>query len=163
MLDFVLHSSSPALIGFNLARCELSRCDLAEGCRWQIWYLGWGLDVHIHVLFHPMLSPLLCVCAHCNLGTVVLKELFKIYMDSGMDWMNSSIVLEQKRKQQTSVSGSQHYVTFESLKLKHGEDRAKSVRDEKKALQRVHGNYQPDAPYWFKHPDWPNDEVPIPI
>ncbi|CAE7897870.1 unnamed protein product [Symbiodinium necroappetens] len=91
-------------------------------------------------------------------GTVVLKELFKIYMDSGMDWMNSSIVLEQKRKQQTSVSGSQHYVTFESLKLKHGEGRAKSVRDEKKALQRVHGNYQPDAPYWFKHPDWPNDE-----
>ncbi|CAE7190226.1 spp-11 [Symbiodinium microadriaticum] len=91
-------------------------------------------------------------------GTAVLKELFKIYMDSGMDWMNSSLVIEAKRKQQTSITGSQHYVTFEALKSKHGENRAKAVRDEKKALQRVHGNYQPDIPYWFKHPDWQNDE-----
>ena len=80
-----------------------------------------------------------------------------------MDWMNSSLVIEAKRKQQTSVTGSQHYVTFETLKSKHGENRAKVVRDEKKALQRVHGNYQPDVPYWFKHPDWQDDEAPIPI
>ena len=74
-----------------------------------------------------------------------------------MDWMNSSIVIEAKRQHTNSMTGSHHYLTFETLKKNHGESRAVSVRDEKKALQRVHGNYQPDAPYWFKHPDWRDD------
>ncbi|CAE7816704.1 unnamed protein product, partial [Symbiodinium sp. CCMP2456] len=91
-------------------------------------------------------------------GTEVLKELFKVYKESGMNWMNSSIVLEAKRKQKNTVMGSRHYVSFEDLKKQHGQDRAIAVREEKKALQRINGDYQVDAPYWFKHPDWQNDE-----
>ncbi|CAE7031481.1 unnamed protein product, partial [Symbiodinium sp. CCMP2456] len=90
-------------------------------------------------------------------GTAVLKELFQIYKDSGYDWLNSELVIQAKRLQQTAVTGARAYASFKSLVQKHGEDKAKQLRNEKYALQRL-GNYMPDVPWHMSHPDFARDE-----
>ncbi|CAE7616610.1 unnamed protein product [Symbiodinium necroappetens] len=90
-------------------------------------------------------------------STAVLKELFQMYKDSGYDWMQSDLVLQAKRSQQTAVTGARSYASFKSLVEKHGENKAKMLRSEKYALQ-CNGSYLPDVPWHMAHPDFMADE-----
>ena len=92
-------------------------------------------------------------------GTAVLKELFKMYVDSGFDWMNSELVVQAKRVHQTAVSGARSYQSFKSLVEKHGDTKAKALRSEKKALQKTSGCYLPEVPWHMSHPDFGDDEA----
>ncbi|CAE7252570.1 unnamed protein product, partial [Symbiodinium sp. KB8] len=91
-------------------------------------------------------------------GTAVLKELFKMYVDSGFNWMNSELVVQANRLHQTAISGARTYQSFKSLVEKHGEAKAKTLRAEKQAKQRISGDYMCDVPWHMSHPDFPNDE-----
>lgn len=76
-----------------------------------------------------------------------------------MDWMNSELVVQAKRQHQTAVQGARSYQSFKSLVEKHGDVKAKSLRCEKKALQRTSGDYMADVPWHMSHPDFAGDEA----
>ena len=88
-----------------------------------------------------------------------MSELFKEYMKAGMNWLESDIVIQAKRKSQMLVSGSRNCELFKDLVTKHGEVKANELRSQKKLDQRVKGDYAEDVPHWMIHPDFPDDEA----
>ena len=88
-----------------------------------------------------------------------MSELWKEYMNAGMNWLDCETVSESNKRHQTMVSGSQSYELFKDLCSKHGDAKAKLLRNDKKEAQRLKGDYLPDVPHWMVHPDFPQDEA----
>ena len=88
-----------------------------------------------------------------------MSELFNDYMKAGMNWLESDIVIQAKRKSQFLVSGSRNFELYKDLVAKHGEQKANELRMQKKMEQKVKGDYAQDVPHWMTHPDFPGDEA----
>ncbi|OLP96134.1 Halomucin [Symbiodinium microadriaticum] len=94
-----------------------------------------------------------------NYSKAVMSELFNDYMKAGMNWLESDIVIQAKRKSQFLVSGSRNFELYKDLVAKHGEQKANELRMQKKMEQKVKGDYAQDVPHWMTHPDFPGDEA----
>ena len=89
----------------------------------------------------------------------ILNELREQFTKAGGNWLKSDLVVDARRKRETTRRGQNCYRTFKSLKSEHGEDKAKELRASKKALQAANGDFGEDCPYWMRHPDFGTDEV----
>ena len=68
--------------------------------------------------------------------------------------MKSDLVVDARRKRETTRRGQNIYRTFKSLREEHGEAKAKELRTEKKLLQATNGDFSENCPCWMSHPDF---------
>ena len=89
--------------------------------------------------------------------------MFLEYLACNGSWLKSSYVMKGFHKNQTKVTGSDHYVRFKDLRDEVGPMEAKMIRAEKRRLQaelEADPDYDPEEsiPFIMKHPDVPGAE-----
>ena len=70
--------------------------------------------------------------------------------------MKSQIVIEANQKNRCDSTRTHRYVSAKDIRAKHPEE-AEAFIEEKKRLQRVHGDRAPNLPHWFANPDFPQN------
>ena len=88
-----------------------------------------------------------------------MQSIFKLYMESGEDWHQCSLVQNNSRKNKRVRTGNEVYKTYRTLVKDYGQEAADKIRTEKKSLQARLGDAYEDSPYWMKHPDLRDLEV----
>ena len=73
--------------------------------------------------------------------------------------MKSDLVVDARRKRETTRRGQNICRTFKSLREEHGEAKAKELRTEKKLLQATNGDFSENCPCWMSRPDFRADKA----
>ncbi|CAE7323279.1 unnamed protein product [Symbiodinium sp. CCMP2592] len=83
----------------------------------------------------------------------IMRHMYEMWISSGCDWLQSSIVLNAKKRNNTRRTGRYVWKRFDLLKTEHGEAIAEDIRASKKGMD-------PDGRgrWWKVHPDQPKNE-----
>jgi hypothetical protein len=85
--------------------------------------------------------------------------LFEDFLQSGEDWMNSSLNLSMTRSSTARAKGKHVLMPFLEVKKKFGQAIATSILQEKKGLE-ANKSKSDNTVYFMQHPDAPGNEEP---
>ena len=83
-----------------------------------------------------------------------MDGLYEEWVKCNGNWLNSTIVLEAKRKEGTKFKNEERYISLKTIREKHGKLLAQSVAREKKELQATIGDKYENMPHWMENPDF---------
>ena len=83
----------------------------------------------------------------------VLSELFDDFLQSGGDWMKSTVVRTHGTENCKKAANRDRYMKYDDLVEKHGEKIAKAMRSSKERMEARRPLNE--KPYIMKHPDMP--------